>query len=350
MKSSVFGRRRAFTLVELLVVIAIIGILVALLLPAVQAAREAARRMNCQNNLKQLSLACHNYHDTFKSFPINYCNNTYSIAATGRYTSWISVTLPFFEQRSLHDQINFNHGLGDDPETTLNGGTFANPNPGSNPWVAKQIVPTLLCPSDGSNGGGIMGTRANVAGNWGVNNYKGVSGANWGSGIYAIPVANPLSANPFGGNSNNGLDQANGIFFRGGLAPNAPGGATNRPCATRMASVTDGTANTLMLGEAIPRWCTHTWWYWFNGVTATCAIPINAPAVAVTNTGSKNGNLDASWGDWPNNYSFMSRHPGGAQFALADASVQFLSETMDLLVYRQLATMGNGESAQLTQY
>src|SRR5688572_12271394 len=107
MKVSVLRRRSAFTLVELLVVIAIIGILVALLLPAVQAAREAARRMSCQNNLKQLGLAVHNYHDTFKSMPINYSNNNFSQAAGARYASWIAVTLPFFEARNLADQINF---------------------------------------------------------------------------------------------------------------------------------------------------------------------------------------------------------------------------------------------------
>jgi prepilin-type N-terminal cleavage/methylation domain-containing protein len=172
MKSSVLSRRRAFTLVELLVVIAIIGILVALLLPAVQAAREAARRMSCQNNLKQLGLAIHNYHDTFKSFPITYSNNNYSNGAGARYISWIGVTLPFFEAKNLGDQINFSYGLGDDPEITLNGGTLANPNPGSNPWVAMQSVPALLCPSDGNNGNGKMASRANVGGTWGITNYN----------------------------------------------------------------------------------------------------------------------------------------------------------------------------------
>jgi prepilin-type N-terminal cleavage/methylation domain-containing protein len=104
--------RRGFTLVELLVVIAIIGILVALLLPAVQAAREAARRMSCSNNLKQISLGLHNYHDTYKTFPpdaIWYGNPKGTQAASGdqRHFTWITLLLPFIEQAPLHDAIDF---------------------------------------------------------------------------------------------------------------------------------------------------------------------------------------------------------------------------------------------------
>lgn len=336
MTASSRRRRSGFTLVELLVVIAIIGILVSLLLPAVQAAREAARRMQCSNNLKQLGLAIHNYHDTYKSMPIVWSNNNFT--ATGRYASWIAVTLPFFEQQALYNQINFSYGLQDDPRTTLNGGVFPNtPASPSNAWVAQQALPALLCPSDGSTLGGKMASRANIAGTWGVNNYKGVAGANWAWGIYKVVPPSPLANTPFGASSD-GLNAGNGIFFRGGTV--------GRPCNTKMAQITDGTSNTLMIGEAVPRWCTHSWWYWFNGTTATAAIPLNARAVTV-NTGNKNADLDAAWGDWPNNYSFKSRHPGGAQFGIGDGSVNFVSETIDLTIYRSLATMSGGESVQL---
>src|SRR6188474_2683919 len=94
--------RRAFTLVELLVVIAIIGVLVALLLPAVQAAREAARRMSCSNNLKQLSLALHNYEDTHKTLP--------PAGIDSNQMSWTVLLLPYMEQKPLYDQFNFNKG------------------------------------------------------------------------------------------------------------------------------------------------------------------------------------------------------------------------------------------------
>lgn len=329
-------RRRAFTLVELLVVIAIIGILVALLLPAVQAAREAARRMSCGNNLKQIGLACHNYHDTYKTMPINYSSNGplnnggNAYNGTRNFASWLTVILPFVEQSALLDQVNFAWGLQDDPR-----GTGVN----TNTWVAQQKISAYLCPSDGNNNGGIMASRANVGGSWAVNNYKGVAGANWAWGAYPSPAF--FNNSPFGV-TNNGLDLGNGIFFRGGGVVNG----TNRSSATMMAGITDGTSNTLMVGEAVPRWCTHTWWFWFNGSTATCSVPLNARAVC-TNTGRKSVDLDACWTDWPNNYSFMSRHPGGAQFTLGDASTRFINETIDLTVYRSLGTMAGSESVAL---
>lgn len=338
-----YRRRSAFTLVELLVVIAIIGILVALLLPAVQAAREAARRMSCQNNLKQLALACHNYHDVYKIFPISRSNNNFT--ATGRYNSWIAVTLPYFEQKNLHEQINFSWGLADDPETTVNGGSFPDsPNPGSNAWVARQAIPLLLCPSDGDSNGGAMTGRANITvGTWGVTNYKGVCGANWNAAgsLYLVIPPNPQAIGPYGANGN-GLDSGNGIFFRGAQIKPL------QPCATKLTAVTDGTSNTFMIGEVIPRYCTHTWWYWFNGTTATCAIPLNARAACPQGqTGNKDSDLFNCAGNWPNNYSFMSYHPGGGDFAMADGSVNFVSDTIDLVIYRGLATIMASDAAQL---
>ena len=115
-----FRIRRGFTLVELLVVIAIIGILVGLLLPAVQAAREAARRMQCSNNVKQLSLAAHTYHDAHRSFPIGYWQElgsatigpTLQRATQGRQTSWLTGVLPFIEQTALFNQVNFTTNFG----------------------------------------------------------------------------------------------------------------------------------------------------------------------------------------------------------------------------------------------
>jgi hypothetical protein len=182
---------------------------------------------------------------------------------------------------------------------------------------------------------------------WGVNNYKGVAGSNWTHSGTNFPTVTPPANAPLGtpnfnstpwGNSGDGLDTGNGIFYRGANA--------TRPCSTKMAAVTDGTSNTLMIGEAIPRWCTHTWWWFFNGATATTAIPLNVRAQCA-NTGNKNNDLNTCWDNWQNNYSFMSRHPGGGQFALGDASVRFVSETIDLTLYRSLGTMQGGESAQV---
>jgi hypothetical protein len=108
-----------------------------------------------------------------------------------------------------------------------------------------------------------------------------------------------------------------------------------------MAHITDGTSVTLAIGEAVPSWCTHTWWWWFNGATATCGVPLNY------RIGYGEGQLKAWAGDWGRNYSFFSRHPGGAQFSLCDASTRFVSNDIDITLYRSVATISGSEAVQL---
>jgi prepilin-type N-terminal cleavage/methylation domain-containing protein/prepilin-type processing-associated H-X9-DG protein len=343
MLRSIVLLRKGFTLVELLVVIAIIGILVALLLPAVQAAREAARRTQCTNNIKQLALACHNYHDTHKAFPINYGQWNIRAPHDGMSTSWMVSVLPFVEQQPLYDSVDFNFGVRNDPRNAAQGAGTAGP---SNEWVAHQIIPSFLCPSD-ANDGKMDLDRANYRNPradrmWGVNNYKGCAGSNWQWGNFRVnnagdPAQAPFVSTPYG-NTGNGLDRGNGILHRGNTDPSAGN--------HKIAKVRDGTANTFLIGEAIPEWCTHTWWWWYNGVTATCAVPLNVPAQC-KNTGNRAQDLMDCRGDWPNNYSFMSRHPGGANFGLADGSTQFISETIDIRTYRALGSMMDGVSVSI---
>src|SRR5438093_341312 len=246
-------RRDAFTLVELLVVIAIIGVLVALLLPAVQAAREASRRSKCTNNSKQLGLALHNYHDVFKVFPINYAQSAQGFNGPSgnsgdndsRQCSWMALILPYIEQSNLYNSINWNLGMKD-----------AGGRPTSNVAIAQTVVPVFRCPSDssGSVGQGRYGTREwlgrwpdDTFGKFGGTNYKGCVGSDWNWGVFS----NPMGGTP------NGLDGGNGMFVRDENVRTA-----NPKDVRNMSQVTEGHSNTLAIGVALPDLRSHSGCYW----------------------------------------------------------------------------------------
>lgn len=323
--------QRGFTLIELLVVIAIIAILIALLLPAVQQAREAARRSQCKNNMKQLGLAIHNYHDVYGQFPLNY-SRSWGQALNGDSMSWLVTILPYIDQAPLFDVVDPDFGIRNDPRSP-NPDSTAPVNP-SNGWVAKQVISVFVCPSGASEK--VMGGRANYGGSWAVNSYKGVAGGNWQWGAFQNRPPSVAAVDRWNHNSGHGLDRGNGLFFRG----------NGFPYSNSFKNVKDGTSNTFAIGEAVPRYCTHTWWWWFNASTATCSVPLNAPPVcgSVNPNLSEDQNLVACAGDWPNNYSFKSEHVGGGQFTMADGSVRFVSENIDLTLYRSLATIMGGET------
>ena len=326
-------RKTGFTLIELLVVIAIIAILIALLLPAVQQAREAARRTQCKNNMKQIALAFYNYHDTFTVFPVNYSlrgfagngalppntNDGPGIINAGR--SWLQFILPYVDQGPLYNKIDFSGVGGGWPGLFVN-----NPN---NQEIAKTVLPVYLCPSDdGNNNGRLGGTGptnrsdynpANVQ--WAVTNYKACAGSNWGWGL---PAWNPVNtARGRNAGSNDGLNLGNGILCSNQTGVNGP---------TRVRDVIDGTSNTFAAGEALPAFSRWNWWYNPNAVTATCAIPLN-----------RSVKLPPNVGDWPNNYGFNSRHAGGGHFAMLDGSARFVSENIDINLYRAAATVSAEE-------
>jgi prepilin-type N-terminal cleavage/methylation domain-containing protein len=298
------GWHGAFTLVELLVVIAIIGILVALLLPAIQAAREAARRSQCSNNLKQLGLAVHNYHDTYRVFPSGSLSSTtinYSTANwcnTGQTAHsrapWTVLILPFIEKTSQHELFDFSTAFtstSNAPGSAVNHAQFS-ANNGS-----------YQCPSDLNSG------RDN-------NNscYFGVQG---------------------GGTTPNCVTQApSRVFFVNGVLFH------NSACGFR--DILDGTTSVFMIGET--KYCLtrggradgfHSGWasatkldvWGMPLVLAAAMLPINSYP-------EHGGRADTL------NYQtrlFGSFHPGGCHFALCDASVRFVSENIDLSVYQQLA-------------
>ena len=315
-------RRLGFTLVELLVVIAIIGVLVALLLPAVQAARESARRSQCSNNLKQIGLALHNYHDTYQSFPINYrprgstFNNDYVTY------SWMQAILPFLEQKPLSD-------------TLIPADRMALPG---NLTASDTVIKTYLCPSDGGNRGGRMDRRSD--GNEvqttfhtrlkAVTNYKACSGANW-------------DWNPFRNTNNvrwpndgNGLIRCDGFICSNTFGTGPSNMVEVQRNMMRMATITDGTSNTFAVGECIPAWTQWSWWYCNNAVMATCAIPLNY----------KRGidKLETFHPNWDRNLGFHSQHPAGAQFCMVDGSVRFVENQINTATYRALATCEGGEN------
>jgi len=337
------SRNEGFTLVELLVVIAIIGILVALLLPAVQAAREAARRMSCSNNMKQMALAFHNYHDTYKKFPIYANRLTGQTRTCGQWEGFSaqSLLLPFIEQAPLADQI----------ETLKKSG---NVDIG---WreaqfvpIRRTIIPAFRCPSDGGM----------------------PFGAESGNNNYAVSEGCALGWD--------GVNQRNnGVFGRDtGLERN-------------MSDITDGTSNTIMLGEQLVGDNDRNFYrpgdivrpqnfpggnnlYWpvtgnLYDATAveqygiTCKAGINQhyaesgrywisplPSETVFNTVappnwkypscqtcSGCGSFDSS-GVFPS----RSRHPGGAMHAMADGSVTIITDTINGQTYCHLGNRQDG--------
>ncbi len=300
--------KKGFTLIELLVVIAIIAILIGLLLPAVQKVREAAARSTCTNNLKQMGLAVHSYHDSNNRMPPNANPGPAYNGSSANQWSWMSQILPYIEQGNLYAG-----GLGTPQTTPINvqlGGVA----------ICSTQIKTFLCPSDPSSVIALT-NRANVGAlAMGSSNYKGVAGSNWAWGTYT-------NAGPTG--NTNGLDAGDGIFYR-----------TDGTRPLTLLGITDGTSNTLMIGEDIPGMNQHCSWAFFNHATGTCSIPLNNAMV----TGQPGfGNI----GDWGNVYSFRSRHTGGANFTMGDASVRFVRQSVDIAQYRASATRAGGEVANL---
>jgi len=331
--------RSGFTLVELLVVIAIIGILVALLLPAVQSAREAARRMQCSNQLKQMALGLHNYHTANSTLPAGgYCPRAGSgCTDISLCHTWFESLLPFIEQQALYDQIDFDVPTNAEPNASL---------------LTGLIIPGVNCPSD--TGSQLVDhSRLNPAGACGGCDYAtGPDGTSSVGATYS-PSGGPLNMN--GCTIPPWPDKRNCQSANGGSRDNgAPGMFAAGPIAYTFNDCKDGTTNTFLIGETIPTWTQFMLYFNSHLSAASTNIPPNyfktnpqncenpAPCYTEGNPPSNPGR-----GCIPDRSGFNSLHPGGLLMAMSDGSVHFVSETIDYETWVFLGDRRDGEVALL---
>jgi len=315
------ARRSGFTLIELLVVIAIIAILIALLLPAVQQAREAARRTQCKNHLKQIGLAMHNYHDTFLKFPGGGCGGGEPSTATGNswvHSQWVAI-LPYVDQAPLYNQINF--GMSHAGYACLN------------PVLQGVRATWLICPSSP----GLQNTGCSTS----ISGYFGIHGA------YNTTLVTDMSTYTPGGPG-----PAGAAYF------SDRGMISSYYNCTNIKDASDGTSNTLLVGElsdlirnasnvrvdARPQhdwgWAMGTnnsWYGAWTSATIAIAYPPNSPVVGQVGVDPVNGHPRG-------NHPLSSAHTGGAHVLLTDGTVRFISDNINLDTLKYLAVRDEGQT------
>ena len=333
MKNSKPRKKTGFTLVELLVVIAIIGILVALLLPAVQAAREAARKMSCGNNLKQLGIAMHNYHETYKRLPppglfhwTKQSRNGHTWYNSSRGSQLVKL-LPFMEEDPIFKKLNQNKA-GTSRPVRFEEEIFGP----EGKWIRSEIIDSYLCPSaavdpyiTGSNpltdraisccAPSIGSQQMNSRGGW-CNDYPG----------------NVFGTGPPGHGNDARASQLSGVFARGHWG-------------AKFRDITDGTSQVIAMGEIIPSKASHhrNGWFHYNSLWTATTAPINYPIVGLWERGYAGPKNCNHWQNYQTALGFKSKHKGGAQFVFADGSVHLLSETIDYLTYQRLGCRRDGD-------
>ncbi len=311
-------RGRGFTLVELLVVIAIIGVLVALLLPAVQAAREAARRISCTNKLKQFALAMHNHHDSYTKFPPAFSSVVHNVTSSkgleisqvaGQGAPWSVRILPYMEQDNRYDTFDITGGF-----------TGRYSEGGANRDAIYQVNTAFHCPSNPNAGPDSVQTS-----------YVCVAGGGTEAEAYATASSSCCTARIF---YNNGVTYINSESTFG--------------------DITDGSSNVFLIAETryqatqagagtqYPSWAGTTRAGGGSGGGGHCCTSSVTMGAAVDGINSSDYDPATSFRVEPVMRGFGSHHPGGCQIAMADGSVHFFTETMDINTYRDLAARGDG--------
>jgi prepilin-type N-terminal cleavage/methylation domain-containing protein/prepilin-type processing-associated H-X9-DG protein len=340
-------RKSGFTLVELLVVIAIIGVLIALLLPAVQAAREAARRTQCANNLKQFGLGIHNYHDTFKVIPPSatytpYTGDWANVDAAPQ-VGWMVRILPFTEQTALYEKLNFK--LVNVPFQKVYKPKNANPNDQTT-WSQARAhqVPYNQCPDE---------DWPSITNPDDINNAVAYSSYGGNLGSQRCPSNNGNGCDIWltagihyeitHGNQDHGwndLNRLSGLFGRVLYGP------------IDLAAIKDGTSNTFAVGETSMRCRGHLdgWWRWnnaSNGHTST-SVPLNVKTTCVDTQQEAQQRLYIypqcfAKNNWNFCWGYRSWHPAGANFCLADGSVQFINDDINYNIYQAYGGRNDGK-------
>ena len=328
-------KRPAFTLIELLVVIAIIAILIALLLPAVQQAREAARRSQCKNVLKQYGLAINNYHDVYNRIPIAGQADRWE-DTTNSY-SWQLRVMPFMDMTPAYKKLDMKKTGTPWVDLPSANPCSYNVDTGGGKQLRVTLAPYLRCPSDGP---GIADDNTG----WAQTNYSGSLG--WQATPSANGSCDKYASDPTNGWAGHGNTQSpsgiSGVFSRLGMC-------------IGFKNVTDGTSSTFAVGEILPACHDHNGGAWhFNGMGnahASTSVPLNnmctCPKMAnLTPVPAQclNGGTDCrAQNNWNFSWGFRSSHTGGAHFVMVDGAVRFINQSIDYTTYTRLGGRNEGK-------
>jgi prepilin-type N-terminal cleavage/methylation domain-containing protein/prepilin-type processing-associated H-X9-DG protein len=357
----------AFTLIELLVVIAIIAVLIALLLPAVQSAREAARRAQCTNNLKQIVLAFANYESTNSIYPLGGVTlvqgpgtASWGNMAGNNGLSWVALVLPYLEQNTVYSSINFS--------VDINNGGFQL-QAIATAWYTRLGV--LSCPSDGDQDGFRTDQSTNNsppinpsggAQSYPVENYLGSFGDNYCIGCnnpgITFPTETPYTVwPPVPGQPRVGWPGEQGTILDINCNNNASAPGVLRGMfdvttgqSVKLASVTDGTSNTIAAGEGLPaQRADNNVWALNSGANGT-TVPINWPCPLPSSIGGGWGTTNWASRFAYTNTGFKSHHPGGCNFGFVDGSVRFIKQSINMYAYCALGSRNGGEVISSDSY